>query len=250
MIKPLEFPNLPQGRVHHVAVSDYNEALTDKLNHLGIEPILTIKSSNLDDKINYHTDMLLLNFTKGQIVTDKSQKENFVKFLTIGYRCRELNSQIKSPYPQDSLLNAVILGDKLICNTKIIEKSILEYAQTNNKKIISVNQGYTKCSACIISDNALITDDESIYSACEASGIDTLFISKGSVKLNGFDYGFIGGCTGMIDRNKVLFNGDINYHSDCNKIIDFLKKYSVEPVCIENQPLFDIGGIIPVSEEI
>ena len=78
---------------------------------------------------------------------------------------------------------------------------------------------------------------------------DSVLIKKGSIRLDGFDYGFIGGCTGLIDKNKLLFNGDINYHKDCNKIIDFLHKHKVEPVVIENQPLTDIGSVIPLCEK-
>ncbi|MCQ2470859.1 MAG: hypothetical protein MJ147_02360 [Clostridia bacterium] len=250
MIQPLQMPNLPQSRVRHVAVSDFSELLLSKLSELKIEPIITINSANLDEKINYHTDMLMLNLSKGVILADKSQKDNFVKLLTIGYKYSEFNSQIKSPYPNDSLLNVVFMGDKLICNPKTIDNSIISYAKQADIKIIPVNQGYTKCSVCVLNDNAIITDDESIHTACENFKIDSLLISKGSVKLKGFNYGFIGGCTGLIDKNKLLFNGDINCHKDCNKMLDFLKKHCIKPVIIENQPLCDIGSIIPLTEEI
>ncbi|MCQ2479315.1 MAG: hypothetical protein MJ120_01645 [Clostridia bacterium] len=250
MIKPLHRPNLPQGKVRHVAVSDFSKPLLAKLSELDIEPIITIKSENLDQKINHHTDMLILNYSKGEILADKSQKNNFVNFLTIGYSCSELFSQIESPYPKDSLLNAVFIGDKLICNSKTIEKSVKNYAEKSGLTIIPVKQGYTKCSICVVDDNSLITDDESVYTACTANEIDTLLVAKGSVQLKGFDYGFIGGCTSLIDKDKLLFNGDLNFHSDCNKIVDFLKKHSVMPVCVENQPLVDIGSIIPLTEEI
>ncbi len=250
MIQPLQMPNLPQGRVHHVAVSDFSEPLFAKLSELEIEPIITIKSVNLDEKINYHTDMLMLNVSKGVILADDSQKNNFVKFLTIGYRHSELNSQIKSPYPNDSMLNAVFIGNKLICNTKTVDKSVIKYAKEAGMTIVPVNQGYTKCSVCVVNDNAIITDDESIHLACENFQIESLLISKGSVKLKGFDYGFIGGCTGLIDKNKLLFNGDVNYHKDCNKMLDFLKIHCIEPVIIDNHPLCDIGSIIPLTEEI
>ena len=248
MEKPLSRPNLPQSKVCTVAVSDYSEKLMKKLAELNIKTIITASSKNLDEKINYHTDMLLLNYAKSRVLFDKSQKNNIVKYLTIGYRGDLIKDAVKSPYPNDSRLNVVFVGDRLICNPQTTDEFILKYASDNGFKIIPVNQGYTKCSVCLINDNALITDDKSIHNACTADGIDSLLISKGSVKLNGFDYGFIGGCTGLIEKNKLLFNGDIRLHKDADKIVSFLNKYNIEPVIIENEPLYDIGGILPLTE--
>lgn len=248
MEKPLSRPNLPQNMVCSVAVSDYSEKLMQKLTELNIKMIVTASSKNLDERICYHTDMLLLNYAKSRLLYDESQKENIVNFLTIGYRGDIIENTIKSPYPDDSRLNVVFAGGRLICNPQTTDEFILKFASDNGFKIIPVNQGYTKCSVCLINENALITDDESIYNACIANGIDSLLISKGSVKLNGFDYGFIGGCTGLIDKNKLLFNGDLRLHSDADKIISFLNKYNIEPVIVENKPLYDVGGIIPLTE--
>lgn len=248
MEKPLSRPNLPQDKVCTVAVSDYSEKLMQKLVELNIKTVVTASSKNLDERISYHTDMLLLNYAKGRIIYDESQKNNIVKYLTIGYRGESTEKTVKSPYPDDSRLNVVFAGDRLICNPQTTDKFVLKYASDNGLKIISVNQGYTKCSVCLINDNALITDDESIHNACIAFGIDSLLISKGSVKLNGFDYGFIGGCTGLIDKNKLLFNGDVRLHSDADKIVSFLNKYNIEPVIIENELLYDVGGILPLTE--
>ncbi len=250
MKKPLERPNLPGGKVCDVAVCGSCAKLLEKLEELNIGAVITAESKNLDGRIHIHTDMLINNISKGVLIADNTQKNNIVNFLTIGYRCDFFESDTKSPYPHDCLLNCVVIGDKLICNPNITHKNILKYAQNNNYDIIRVRQGYSKCSVCIVSDNALITDDESIHKACAINHIDSLYISKGSVKLNGYNYGFIGGCTGLIDKDKLLFNGDINYHKDCGRIIDFLNKYNVSPVIIEDEPLIDIGSILPLTEEI
>lgn len=250
MILPLEYPNLPKGRVCDAAVSGFSAALLKKLSELNINPLITIDSPYLRKEINYHTDMLAVNLGKGYISADESQKKNIVNFLTKGYTCDFISEKVMTPYPHDSLLNCVFIKNKLICNPDTVCREITEYAELNSITVIPVKQGYTKCSVCVVSDNALITDDESIFKACVSNNMDTLFISKGSVKLNGFDYGFIGGCTGLIDKDKLLFNGDINYHKDCNRITDFLNIYNIKPVIIENEPLYDIGGIIPLTEEI
>ncbi len=238
---------IPEKKVNTVCVSNYSKELINKLYELNIKPIITVKSSLLDMRINYHTDMLV-NIIGNTVFLDVSQNSNIVNFLTKGYRIIKVNKRVMSPYPNDSLLNFAVIGNKLVCNKKTIYNEIIEIAVRDGYKIMNVNQGYAKCSTCVINNNALITDDESIYTSTQKNGIDSILISKGSVKLDGFDYGFIGGCTGLIDKNKLLFNGDINYHKNCNLILDFLTKHGVEPVIIKNKPLTDIGSIIPIED--
>lgn len=249
MIHPLKNPNIPQNKVSVVSIGGNAGAkLLKKLDELKISYIKTINNKSVDN-IGSHTDINLLNISDGKIYADVSQRSNFVNFLTKGYSIKEVNG-IRSPYPADSGLNCVVIGDKIICNPETICKEISEDIKNNQYSIISVNQGYTKCSICPINFNAIITDDPSIHKACEKSQIDSLLINKGSIQLKGFEYGFIGGCTGLIDADKLLFNGDINNHKDCNKITDFIKRYNVEAITIENEPLTDIGSIIPLCENI
>ena len=94
-----------------------------------------------------------------------------------------------------------------------------------------------------VSDNAVITDDPSIYSACVSNGIDCIEVSKGSVKLKGQDYGFIGGCCGKTD-DTVLFTGALNSHNDSERIKGFLRKYNAEYIELTEDVLTDIGGMI------
>ncbi len=247
MSLPIEIPNLPQNKITVVTASDDDNDFNIFLKEHKIKNIPTIRNNKIN-KINHHADLSVLNYKHSSLYIDKSQKENFVKYLTIGYDVKIIESQVKSPYPDECFLNCVFLGDKIICNPATISEEIKTFCYENNIKFVSVNQGYTKCSVCVVNENALITDDESIYKSFENNQIDALLIKKGSVKLKGFNYGFIGGCTGLIDKNKLLFNGDINLHSDCNNILDFLTRYSIEPVIIKDKQLNDIGSIIPLCE--
>lgn len=249
MIMPLEKPFFPRGKVRHAAVSGKDKELIIKLEQLNIEPIITIASNNLDNPVSDHTDMLLYIHNK-TITADKSQYDNFVNFLTIGYECNIYNETIRSPYPYDCRLNTLTIGNVMFYNDKATDRSLVEFRMNNSVKQIKVNQGYIKCSVCPVTDNAFITDDTSIYNAAIKNGFDVLLVSKGSVELKGYNYGFIGGCTGLIDKNVLLFNGDINYHKDCNKIIDFLSLYNVTAEIINNKPLYDVGSIIPLTQEV
>ena len=118
------------------------------------------------------------------------------------------------------------------------------------KEIIDVKQGYSKCSVCICNHNTVITDDISIYNALlQYDNINSLLVEKGSVRINEYNYGFIGGCCGLIDKNLLLFNGDLSTHTDFDKIQKFLYDNNVKYIDVKNKPLTDIGSIIPIIEK-
>lgn len=247
MFIPLKTPNIPSGKVSVVAISEKaSDKLTDLLNKLGIS-VIKLKTNTEINGIGDHADVSLLNICEGKLLLSYSQKSILVNFLTKGYQCKLIDG-IRSPYPFDCKLNCAIIGKKVICNPTTVSDDVLISINNCGYKIISVKQGYTKCSVCVLNDNALITDDESVYAACNENNIDSILIDKGSIKLDGFNYGFIGGCTGLIDKNKLLFNGDINQHKDSLKIINFLNKHNVEPIIIKDEPLVDIGSILPLCE--
>ena len=155
----LKNPGLPQSKVCHAAISDYSPQAVKKLIGLGIEPIITIPSRNLDKRVAFHTDMLVFGSAKGEVFLDISQIDNLVKFLTIGYSIKYIDDIVSSPYPNDSLLNAIMLKDKLLCNPKTVSEEVIGKAHKDNIKVLCTNQGYTKCSICLVNQNAIITDD-------------------------------------------------------------------------------------------
>lgn len=76
------------------------------------------------------------------------------------------------------------------------------------------------------------------------------FSRKGSVKIEKYSYGFIGGCSGLIGKNKLFFNGDLSLHKNYNEIRDFLKENNISYFDIKNKPLTDVGSILPIIERM
>lgn len=245
-MKCISNSNLPQKRVGEVAISAYAKAAIAKLNEIGIKTIEIIPDKRLPIPVNSHTDLQLLHFGNNIIFSHKEHmfKENELPDFTF----IKINDKPQSFYPNDVKLNCAIIGNKIICNKKTIAAEILELADKLNYKIINTNQGYAKCSICIVNENAIITDDKSIFTAVGNYFDDVLFISKNSIQLTGYNYGFIGGCCGKIDKDKIAFNGSIESHTDYKKIIDFLKRNHVECVELHKDKLVDIGGILPLME--
>ena len=145
-------------------------------------------------------------------------------------------------------MNFADIGDYIICNKSILTEKIAEFIP--QKEIIDVKQGYSKCSVCICKRNTIITDDISIYNAVsQYDNIKSLLVEKGNVSIGKYDYGFIGGCCGLIDKNLLLFNGDLSTHSDFDKIKNFLYDNEVNYIDIKGKPLTDIGSIIPITQK-
>lgn len=241
-------PNLPDKKVLSAAVK-YDEYATIKaLSDIGIKVIPIYNNVLLkDNPVAAHPDVNLLQISSEDLFCGDSNKSSN---LPLSYKLHKTQGRLSEKYPGDVLLNAVRIGDKLICNTKTVDKAVLEFAEICNLNIIHVNQGYAKCSICVVTDSCIITDDESVYKSTQNFFNDVLFIEKGSIRLEGLNYGFIGGATGKIDKNKIAFNGRIESHTNHNQIIDLLTRYKIKPVELIDDVLTDIGSIIPLTQRI
>ncbi len=246
MMNYIKKPNLPENKVSAVAISHSAGESIKKLNSLDILTIEIKSNPFLPLPVNSHADLQLLHmgnntiFCQNEHLFSGGYKEKFITHI--------IDEKIGNKYPDDVRLNCAIIGNKIICNNKTISRTVLEFAYNNDYTIINVNQGYTRCSVCVLNENAIITDDESIFTAAGNFLNDALLISKGSIRLDGYNYGFIGGCCGKIDKDKIAFNGRIESHKDSNKIIDILQRNNIECIELCDSELIDIGGIIPLIE--
>lgn len=179
---------------------------------------------------------------------DKKQKELKQSLKKHGMTVLESLTEIKGVYPDDVKLNFAFIGKKVIGNFKYADIKLASLI--SDKDRINVKQGYCKCSILVVNENAVITDDESIHRKMLENDIGSLLIRKGDISLKGHEYGFIGGTSGKISENEVVFFGDIKKHRDYESIADFLSKNNCTYVCSDNGELRDIGGIIPIIEEI
>ncbi len=244
-MKPLEKANLPVGDVKLVAVSDTAVELIEALDQNGISVIKILPSSKISDGTASHADLHLLHLGENVLWTSFEQSDKLDLLKTYGFNVRMLKEPLGGEYPFDVPLNAAVIGDVVFQNPKTICKEI-NFA---NKKVVPIRQGYSKCSVCAVGENAVITDDTGIYSAALKNGIDALLVEKGDVKLRGRDYGFIGGCCGMINRTTMVFNGRLDSHRNAKEIKAFLKERGIDCLSFGEYPLTDIGGIIPLCEE-
>ncbi len=149
-------------------------------------------------------------------------------------------NSLKKEYPHNIAYNAVKLKEHFFHNLEYTETKILENINCDR---IDVNQGYTRCSTMVLTDEAVITEDAGLAQNYRAYGYDVLVIEKGHIVLPGFNYGFFGGTGGVIEDALVL-NGALKYHPDEVAIKNFVHRLGLRIVELHDGPLIDCGSIL------
>lgn len=229
--------------INKIICGNCDKKILDKLKSFGLEVLLIKDNLSVDPAIKNHADLSVIKISETEIIIEKTQEELIQKLEFLGYKVSRTASSLDKQYPSDVLLNFLIIGKFIIGNYNYADETLKQKIKEYKLTIINTNQGYARCSSLKVNDNALITDDESIEKAAKLSGIDTLLISKGDIKLNGHDYGFIGGASCNINQ-KILFFGELEKHKDSEKIKQFLSKHSCEYEYISGLDLTDIGSAI------
>ena len=138
-------------------------------------------------------------------------------------------------YPEDVSLNALNIGDKLICKADSISCAMRNYS------IINTRQGYAGCTA-LYAAGTVITADPSTLSACDANGIKSHKISGKDILLPGYDTGFIGGCCGVYGDTVYIY-GEPTLSQSGRELTEFCEANGLSIVSVCNGPVTDIGGI-------
>ena len=164
------------------------------------------------------------------------------------FALQDCQSPVGRDYPANVRLNCLYLGGKLYGNLKAVDPAVLAYCRHHHIDAVHVNQGYTRCSALVLHDRAVITADKSIEKALQKNGVEVLLIAPGHIRLEGFDYGFIGGAGFAMDSN-VYFFGNITKHPDYANIKAFCEKNQlILNILCGDLPLTDIGGVVLQTE--
>ena len=222
-----------------------NEELVN-LSNLNVNPILVPKCNEVYEAINGHPD-IQLNILKtkenAHIIVQKNINKNFKEILksnNIKYILSK--NSLSNTYPNDIILNSLILENYFIHNLKFSDENLLK--SQNLKTKINVSQGYTKCSILPVRNNALITSDKGIFEALKDYNFDILLLPPGDILLPSLNYGFIGGTGGMISNDKMAFFGDLDSYNWGEEIKKFLYKYDVSPIALRKGKLIDRGSLL------
>ena len=218
-----------------------SEALSESS---GIEVLPLTPCEALDTPVNTHADMLtfvLENkiFTYGSYYSQN--KQIFDAARSDGYEIIAVSRECSKKYPNDIMLNALVMGKTLYANLKHIAKEIINIATELGYTLINVKQGYSACSTLALDADNAITADKGMYRALCESGKKAVLISEKGIKLDGYNCGFIGGASCVIGKN-VYFYGEIQNHPDYEKIHKKLVELSMNEISILAADVVDFGG--------
>ena len=247
MISFVEKPNLPADQVKTVICGTDDERIMNYFRRKGISVLKNSPNPYIGTAVSAHADMAVLHLGNERIIVDKNQTKLIEALTKLDMNILTTEKNIAGEYPDDIGLNFAFCNNYVLGNFAYCDKAVLD--SVNEYKKIAVKQGYCKCSVLVVADNAIITDDSGIYKKALENGLDALLISKGDISLDGHPYGFIGGSSGKISKDKVVFFGDIKKHRDSEKIIAFIFKYGVSFDCTDDGELRDIGGIVPIIQQ-
>ncbi len=242
----IKSPNLPEGRVTALILGTAGARLVPALESLGVRALVLPPNGDIAAPVAGHADMSLYYFGGGEALAAKGIARICDGMLIIS----ECSARQTSAYPGDVSLNALSLGRLIFDRRDSLAPEIISYAKKKGIEIANVRQGYARCSVCAVDETHIITADASIAAEAEKRGIHTLIISPGYFALPGYDHGFIGGACFKLSSDTLAFTGFIDAHPDAAAISAFLKNCGVKPVFLTDEPCFDIGGAVPVKEEI
>lgn len=239
---PLKQANLTiiDGRVDEVTVK--------KLEKLNIKVIRTIKCADVQESISYHPDIVLHPIDHKTLIVAPNVYDYYADSLSnLGIKVIKGETVLKYDYPFDIAYNVGRLKDIAIHNFKYTDEKLKFYLKKKNLSFINVNQGYTKCSLAIVDDISGITSDSYIYKTLSNQGYHMLLIQPGYINLANEKYGFIGGATGSLSVDTIIFSGTLNHHPDYNKIVNFINERGKNILYLSKNQIADFGTIINLN---
>ena len=224
-----------------------SEKIERSLLKAGLQPIRLPKDACLGEAVRSHPDTLLFHH-EGQIITTADYCDGAAYiFSDIRGLCPRVKISFSSDersgkYPKDCILNALVIGKRIFCKADTVSESIRQFAKRREYEIIHTNQGYPACSLLSFG-NAAITADKGLGALLSENGIKVTLIREGHISLPPYEYGFIGGASGVVGK-KVYFFGDISSHPDGDIICKAIMAEGYIPRSLGDGPLCDLGGII------
>lgn len=244
----IDIPNIPKEKVA-LAIADgrISNNVEKAFEDNGIKIIKTKAHPSLYDSVAFHPDMFLHHIGGQIIVYAPGTSEDTVRELEeYGFQMVRGETELKYKYPANISYNAARVGKFVFHNTKYTDKVLKDFFMKLDLEIVHINQGYAKCAISIVDENSIITMDRGIANIADKKGLDVLVIEEKNIQLPGLDYGFIGGSSGLIDKDKWAVAGNFETLNCCREIFTSLNKKGKKIISLSDQTVVDIGSLIPV----
>ncbi len=198
---------------------------------------------SLSEPVSGHTDLLIF-ILEDTLIARRGYYEIAKREIDLICQKGKLKLMISDAkagkkYSDDCGFCAAVSGRNIICREKSTDPLLLTVAEKKGYSVINVNQGYAKCSCAVLADGAIITADKGIAKAVP----DSLLIKTGCVSLPDYEYGFIGGASGLCG-DTLYFCGKIEAHPDYKRIKRFADEHNTKLCSIGNHMLYDVGTLL------
>ena len=234
------------------AIVDYraNEQIIKTLEAHNLKIVKTIPCNDIQEPVCGHPDMVMHPIDRETLVIAPNVYDYYCeKFKNTRIKTIKGGKTLNRNYPEDIAYNVARIGNYAIHNFKYTDTVLKSHLDALGIKLISVNQGYTKCSLACISDDKAITSDVAIQKALADVGIECLLYNPTNIVLNGFNYGFIGGSVGNISDSTFLLSGYIEDNQERERLYSFVEKTNLNIEVASTNPLTDYGTIIVLWKE-
>ncbi len=239
-------PHIPSGRVTLAAVSGACKDVIVSLHKNGVRT-LTLDTFCGDNIESTHADMRILHTGGGEVMILAGDHELNRRLTALGFSVTVTERCLTEfKYPECAALNCLLCGGTAFGNFKRADPTVTKFLEGYTR--VNVRQGYTKCSAAVVREDALITADVTISKAAE-HGIDVLRISPGDIYLCEKYGGFIGGSCFLIDEGTLAFFGELSEHRDAERIKAFCRNHGVYTLNLCGGALTDVGGAVQLLQD-
>ena len=221
-----------------LVAENFPEKAAEKLKAYG-QVVRTKANTRVLRGLDTHPDILVHPLPSGDLVVDRDNLE-YYKEIFKDKNVIPSSSKLSAKYPGDIHLNAFAFKNFFIHNLKYTDQVILDYYKKAGYDLVNIKQGYAKCS-CLVTHDFVMTSDGGIYETLKDL-IPIYKIDHGGIKLQNFNYGFIGGATGVLGK-KIFFTGDFSHHSSYEEILKIISNYDYEIEILSDETIEDFGSI-------
>jgi hypothetical protein len=194
-----------------------------------------------------HPDMVIFPIDFKTFVAAPNVYDYYRNVLgSLGIKVIKGGKTLSRNYPEDIAYNVARIGRYALHNTKYTDQVLKYYLEEAGIQFIHVNQGYTKCSIAPVSDNKALTSDFLIHEKLISYNIDCMYIDPKVVYLKGYNNGFIGGCTGLINEKIFLSTGKIFDENISVSLREFIQSSGYIYDEASKQQITDLGTLIPI----
>ncbi len=234
------------GKGIYVVDCRYCEAITGAFGEAGIF-LPSVFCTSLSEPVSCHPDMVLYPAGDHTVVCAPSVFEQYERLLSpFGVNLVQGEKELKKDYPDDVAYNVLNVADCAFSLWEQVDSKIKEFLDEKNIRRLTVAQGYSRCSALAVG-RTVITADPSIAESAGLAGLSVLKISPGHICLPGYDYGFIGGASGILSEKRVAFFGGLDTHPDGESIRQAVESEGFSCWDLPGQPLVDVGTILCIN---